>query len=89
LGSIVNQANTIDEEIQNRISTGNSAYHANKKLLTSKLLNKNSKIKVYKTINMPVVTNGSKIWVMNLIHEEKLKIYERKIIRIWSSSIVK
>jgi hypothetical protein len=36
---------------------------------------------VYKTIIRPVVTYGSETWVMNITHEEKLKIFERKILR--------
>jgi hypothetical protein len=73
--------NKIEEEIQSRIAAGNTAYHANKKLLTNKLLSKNSKMSVYKTIIRPVVTNGSETWMMNITHEEKLKIFERKILR--------
>jgi hypothetical protein len=29
----------------------------------------------------PVVTYGSETWMMNTTHEEKLKIFERKILR--------
>jgi hypothetical protein len=36
-GSIVNETNKIEEEIQSKIAAGNRAYHANKKLLTNKL----------------------------------------------------
>jgi hypothetical protein len=36
---------------------------------------------VYKTIIRPAVTYGSETWVMNITHEEKLKIFERKILR--------
>jgi hypothetical protein len=81
LGSIVNETNKKEEEIQSRIAAGNRAYHANKKLLTNKLLSKNSKMSVYKTIIRPVVTYGSETWMMNITHEEKLKIFERKILR--------
>jgi hypothetical protein len=81
LRSIVNETNKIEEEIQSWISAGNRAYHANKKLLTNKPLSKNSKMSVYKTIIRPVVTYGSETWVMNITHEEKLKIFERKILR--------
>jgi hypothetical protein len=81
LGSIVNETNKIEEEIQSRNAAGNRAYHANKKLLTNKLLSKNSKMCVYKTIIGLVVTYGSETWMMNITHEEKLKIFERKILR--------
>jgi hypothetical protein len=78
LGSIVNKTHKIEEEIQSRIAAGNRAYHAIKKLLTNKLLSKNSKMSVYKTIIRPVVTYGSETCMMNTTHEEKLKIFERK-----------
>ena len=38
-------------------------------------------MKLHKTIIRSVVTHGSETWVMNLIHEEKLKIFERKILQ--------
>jgi hypothetical protein len=53
LGSIVSETNKIEEEIQSRIAAGNRAYHANKKLPTNKLLSKNSKMSLYKTIIRP------------------------------------
>jgi UDP-N-acetylmuramate-alanine ligase len=81
LKSIVNETNKTAEEIQSRIAAGNRAHHANKKLLTNKLLSTNSKMIVYKTIVRPVVTYGSETWKMNTTHEEKLKIFERKILR--------
>jgi hypothetical protein len=71
LGSIVNETNKTEEEIQSRIAAGNRAYHANKKMLTNKLLSINSKMSVYKTIIRPVVTYGSETWMMNTTHEEK------------------
>jgi hypothetical protein len=71
LGSIVNETHKIQQEIQSRIAAGNRAYHANKKLLTNKLLSKNSKMSVYKAIIRPVVTNGSETWMMHITHEEK------------------
>jgi hypothetical protein len=38
-------------------------------------------MKIYKTVIWPVVTYRSETWVMNLINEGKLKIFERKTIR--------
>jgi hypothetical protein len=81
LWSSVNETNKIEEEIESRIAAGNRAYHTNKKLLTNKVLSKNSKMSVYKTIIRPVVTCGSETWMMNITYEEKLKIFERKILR--------
>jgi hypothetical protein len=36
---------------------------------------------VYKTIIRPVVTYGSETWTMNTTNKDKLKIFERKILR--------
>jgi hypothetical protein len=38
-------------------------------------------MRVYITIIRPVVTYGSETWMMIITHEEKLKIFERKILR--------
>ena len=70
MGSIVNETNKIEEELQSRIAARNRAYHASKKLLTNKLLSKNSKMSVYKTIIRPVVTYGSETWMMNTTHKK-------------------
>ena len=48
LGSTVNGNNSIDEEIKRRISLGNKEFYANQDLLKSKLLTKNSKLRMYK-----------------------------------------
>ena len=50
LGSIGNGNNSIEEEIKGRISVGNKAFYANRDLFKSKLLAKNSKLRMYKTL---------------------------------------
>jgi hypothetical protein len=57
------------------------AHHANKKLLSNNLLSKNSKMKIHKTMIGPVVTYESETWMMNIAHEEKLKLFQKKILR--------
>jgi hypothetical protein len=56
LGSILNAGNKMNIEIAERIAKGNKAYYANSKLIKSKLLRKNTKMKIYKTMVRPVVT---------------------------------
>ena len=53
----------------------------NKKLLSNKLLNYNSKIQIYKTITRPTVTYGCETWVLTASDENQLYIFERKILR--------
>jgi hypothetical protein len=43
-------------EIAEKISKSNKAYYANTKLIKSKLLKKNTKMKICKTMIRPVVT---------------------------------
>jgi len=43
-------------EIAERIAKGNKVYYANSKLIKSKLLKKNTKMKIYKRMLRPVVT---------------------------------
>ena len=64
LGSAVNGNNSIEEEIKRRISLGNKAFCANQDLLTSKLLTKNFKLRMYKTLVRPVVTYACEMWVL-------------------------
>jgi hypothetical protein len=55
LGPVVSGNNSIEEEIKGRISLGNKAFYANQDLFKSKLLTKNSKLRMYKTLVRPVV----------------------------------
>jgi hypothetical protein len=56
LGSIWNADNNMNTEIaEKKIAKGNKAYYANSKLIKSKLLKKNTKMKKYKTMIRPVV----------------------------------
>ena len=55
LGSIMNADNKMNIEISERIVKGNKAYYAIAKLIKSKFLKRNTKMKIYKTIIRPVV----------------------------------
>jgi hypothetical protein len=58
LGSLVTNQNYIQEEIKCRLKVVNSCYYSVLTLLSSRLLSKNLKIKIYKTIILPVVLYG-------------------------------
>jgi len=57
LGTTLNQ-NSIQEEIKSRLKLGNACYYLVQNLLSSTLLSKNLKIKIYRTIILPVVLYG-------------------------------
>jgi hypothetical protein len=81
LGSILNADNKINIEIAERIAKGNKAYYANAKLVKSKFLKKNTKMKKYKTLTRPVVTYSSETWTLTAKDENNLRICERQILR--------
>jgi len=47
LGRTLTNQNSIEEEIKSRLRPGNACYHSMQKLLSSRLLYKNLKIKIY------------------------------------------
>ena len=63
----------IEEEIKGRIYLGNKAFYANQDLFKSKLLTKNSKLQMYKTLVRPVVTYACEMWVLKENIKTKLK----------------
>jgi hypothetical protein len=50
-------------------------------LLSSSLLSKNVKIKIYRTIILPVVLYGCESWSLTLWEESRLRVFENKVLR--------
>ena len=46
-----------------------------------RLLSKNLKIKIYKTIILPVVLYGCETWSLTLREECRLRVFENRILR--------
>jgi hypothetical protein len=55
LGTTVTVTNCMQKEIKSRINSGNACYHSVHSLLSPCLLSRNLKVKIYKTIILPVV----------------------------------
>jgi hypothetical protein len=62
-----------EEEINGRLSLENKAFYANKDLFKSKLLTKNSRLRMYKTLVGPVVTYACETWVLKENIKTKLR----------------
>ena len=62
LGTNLTYQNSIQEEIKSRFKPGNASYHSVQNILSSSLLSKNLKIKIYRTIILPVVLYGCETW---------------------------
>jgi hypothetical protein len=50
-------------------------------LLPSGLLSKNTKIKIYRIIILPVVLNGYENWLLTLREESRLKMFQNRVVR--------
>ena len=77
LGTTLTNQNSIAEEIKSVLRSGNACYHSVQSLLSSRLLSKNLKIKIYRTIILPVVFYGS----LTLREERKLRVFENMVLR--------
>jgi hypothetical protein len=73
--------NCVHEEINCRLSSGNAFYHAVQNILSFRLLSKNLKIKIYKTIILPVVLYGCETWSLTLRDEHRLRVFENRVLR--------
>ena len=69
------------EEIKSRLKSGNACYHSVQNLLSSRLLSKNLKIKIYRTVIFPVVLYGCETWSLTLREERKLRVFENRVLR--------
>ena len=73
-GTTLTDQNSIQEEIKSRLTLGNACYYSVQNLLSSRLLSKNLKIEIYRTIILPVVLYGCETWLLTLREERRLRL---------------
>jgi hypothetical protein len=78
LGTTVTNQNLIQEEIKRRLNSGNACYHSVQSLLSSRLLSKNVKIRIYTTIILPVVLCGCETWSLTFREKHRLRVFGPK-----------
>jgi hypothetical protein len=71
----------IHEEIKKSLNSGNACYHSAQNLLSSRLLSKNIKIKIYETVILPVVLYGCETWYLTLREKKGLRVFENRVLR--------
>ena len=81
LGTTLTNQNSTTVEIKSRLRSGNACYHSVQNLLSSRLLSKNLKLKIYRTIILPVVLCGYETWSLKLREERKLRVFENMVLR--------
>ncbi|KAJ4439255.1 hypothetical protein ANN_07375 [Periplaneta americana] len=80
LGAKVTNINDTREKIKRTINMGNACNYSVEKLLSSSLLSKNLKVRIYKTVILPVVLYGCGTWTLTL-REEQSFLFENKVLR--------
>ena len=81
LGTTLTNQNSIQEEIKSRLKLGNACYYFVQNLLSSSLLSKTVKIKIYRTIILAVVLYGCETWSLTLREERRLWVFVNRVLR--------
>jgi hypothetical protein len=81
LGTTVTNQNLIQEEIKRRFNSGNACYHSVQNLLSSRLLSKNVKLRIYKTTLLSVVLYGHDTWSLTLREEYIRMVFENRALK--------
>ena len=81
LGTTLTNQNSIQVEIKSRLISGSAYYHSVQNLLSSSLQSKYLKIKIYRTIILPVVFYGNEICSLTLREERRLRLFENRVLR--------
>jgi hypothetical protein len=76
-GTTLTNKNSLQEEIKTRLKSENAFYHSVQNILSSSLLSKDLKVKIYRTIIFPVILYGS----LTLSEELRLRVLENKVLR--------
>ena len=79
LGTTLTNQNSLQEEIKNRLKSGIACYLS--KLLSSSLLSKNLRIKIYRNIVLHFVFYGCETWSLTLREERRLRVFENRVLR--------
>jgi hypothetical protein len=81
LGTTPTNQNDIRDEIKSRLNSGNACYYSVQNLLSSRLISKNLKIKIYKTVILKIVLYGCETWSLTLGEEHRLRVFENRVLR--------
>jgi hypothetical protein len=83
LGTTLKNQNDIRDEIKSRLNSGSACFYSVQTLLSSRLISKNLKIKIYKTVILPVMLYGCETWSLTLGEEHRLRVFENRVLKIF------
>jgi hypothetical protein len=81
LGTTQTDQNCVYKGTKSRLISGNARYYLVQSLLSSCLLSRNVKVKMYKTLILPPVSYGCETWLVTLSEEHRLRVFENRVLR--------
>jgi hypothetical protein len=81
LGTTLTNQNDIRDEIKSRLNSVNVCYYSVQNLLSSHLISKNLKIKIYKSVILPVVLYGCETWSLTLGEVHRQRVFEKRVLK--------
>jgi hypothetical protein len=82
LGTTLTDENCIHEEVKSRINSGMLATIRFRVFLSSCVLSRNVRVKIYKTVILSFVLYGCETWSLMLREEHRLRVFENRMLRI-------
>jgi cell division protein FtsL len=82
-GTTLMNHNSVEEEIKDRLKSGNACYHSVQNLLSSSMLSKYIKIKIHRIIILLVILYVYETWSLTLWEEHRLRVFENRVLRLW------
>jgi hypothetical protein len=81
LGTTLADQNCMHEKFKSTLTSGNAWYHSVHSRSSSRLLSKNVKVKIHKTIILPVILYGCETWSLTLRKGHRPKVLENRALR--------
>jgi hypothetical protein len=81
LGTTLTDQNCMYEEINSRLNFGNACHHLVESLRSSHLLSRNVKVRLYRSIILPVVLYGCETWSLTIREEHRPRVFENRVLR--------
>jgi sorting nexin-29 len=79
-GTTLTNQNDVHDEIKCKLNLGNTFYYSVQNLLSSRLISKNLKIKIYKNVILPFVLYGCETWSFISEEEYRLRVFEKRVL---------
>jgi hypothetical protein len=81
LGTAVRNQGFIRNKVRRRLNSDDGCYHSVRNLPSPRLLSKNGKIKIHKTIILPVILYWCETWTLTLSNKNAHWACENKVLR--------